>query len=480
MPVANKSSSQHVFDSSRENCVRAHRYGNNVAPALCNPSTPRNAHRDTSGHVDVSIFPLECKISKKNLLLTYVWGTMSQNDDNGAMLRSAVESYRRVATTPTDVVVMSHSFVANETWTSWAAANGVKFVSVPQSIMQRSLAFKRSMAENYFVTFRFVAYEYFLDDPSVLKKYQNVAVMDADVLFQQDPFGSSCLGSLSPALHVFQENEAVMLHEDKLHKEWIQGCPEIGGVKGDDIWKKVESFGRICAGYTQGDTKSMLSYIRNMGIEVDKPSLCNDQGIHNALIWTKALLSPDVPRIFVWNTFHGPLKTLDVGFYRDSYGMAYTDHGSPYCVLHQYNKNRSPDFVDQWSKILSTRHGQELPQALRFPAWNGTIALSGNSAVSLGVTGGAANISRNDVQSFFYTPMQDTRFATGVHFAVGIMQRKGAAIPPMMCDGRNEFGAFHNVWMPGFRKMRPRKNFPEPIRKSCTRWGYSALFEKPN
>ena len=230
----------------------------------------------------------------------------------------------------------------------------------------------------------------------------------------------------------------------------------------------------------QGDTKSMLSYIRNMAIEVDKPSLCNDQGIHNALIWTKAILSPDVPRIFVWNTFHDPLKTLDVGFYRDSYGMAYTDHGSPYCVLHQYNKNSSPDFVDQWSKILSTRHGQELPQALRFPAWNGTIALSGNSAVSLGVRGGAANISRNDVQSYFYTPMQDTRFATGVHVSVGVMQHKGAAIPPMMCDGPKMFGAFHHVWMPGFRRMRPRKNFPEPLSKSCTRWGYSALFQMPN
>jgi len=77
---------------------------------------------------------------------------------------------------------------------------------------------------------------------------------------------------------------------------------------------------------------------------------CNDQPIHNILVWGNLLTGIDA--VYVWDCFSGPLKTIDTGYLQDEFGRIINDKGSPYCVIHQFKRDRNPDFVQKLQRMF--------------------------------------------------------------------------------------------------------------------------------
>jgi len=100
---------------------------------------------------------------------------------------------------------------------------------------------------------------------------------------------------------------------------------------------------RICSGFTIGTVQAHLIYLQSMEQKLRQSGAggCNDQAVHNILIWGDLLRGVDV---FVWDYFRGPVKTLDVGYLQDEFGRIINDDGLPYCVVHQYKADRNAQF----------------------------------------------------------------------------------------------------------------------------------------
>jgi hypothetical protein len=195
----------------------------------------------------------------------------------------------------------------------------------------------------------------------------------------------------------------------------------------------------------------MLKYLEIMSKEVDRQPMCNDQGLLNILVWQRSLIREiDIRRVFVWNNFEGPLKTLDVGYFRDSSGLAYTNSGYPYCVLHQYKGDRSPEFEEMWEKIASTPTGESLPIAALPSAWDPISKRSYHDdfSRSLGTHGDSINIPRLPVPVVMYTPMPDNRFDHGVHSTVHLMDLNiPSSLPTLHISSTCDVWGFTDVQM---------------------------------
>jgi hypothetical protein len=77
---------------------------------------------------------------------------------------------------------------------------------------------------------------------------------------------------------------------------------------------------------------------------------CNDQFIHNILVWSNML--SEIDNIVVWDYFDGPVKTLDVGYLQDEFGRVINEKGLPYCVAHQFKPGRNADFVERLNHLF--------------------------------------------------------------------------------------------------------------------------------
>lgn len=91
------------------------------------------------------------------------------------------------------------------------------------------------------------------------------------------------------------------------------------------------------------------------------PACLVPQGMLNMLVWDDMLVTPSgessplVSRVHVFNAFLGPVKTTDVGFYRDEYGYALTNTGKRYCMMHQFKSDRNKQFVDHLWRCVTAR-----------------------------------------------------------------------------------------------------------------------------
>jgi len=392
-------------------------------------------HLHQRNYEDVKISPNDRTISvpryksikkaSRNLIITFTWGNMRIADNR--QLELLVQTYRRISSTTTDIVILCLDYEEDESTLTFMKTYDVSFVKVPTYICEISITCK---SQN-FVLFRMVAWEWFLRTHQ--SEYDNVVHTDADVLFQRDPFGPGCLQDIS-GLHVFEENQIICIGADKYHYDWIYGCPDVDNVPGPQIFNEIKNQGRICAGYVQGDAISMLLYLGIISKEVDRHSMCNDQGLLNILVWKQILIQRGVSRVVVWNNFYGPLKTLDVGYFRDSVGFAYTNYGYPYCILHQYKGDRSPEFQKMWEIIASTPQGIALPIASLPSPWDpqSRTLIRDDYSHSLGPYGDSINVSRLTVPKMIYTSMPDNRFEHGVHTSVYLMLDAGVIIPPVL------------------------------------------------
>ena len=141
-------------------------------------------------------------------------------------------------------------------------------------------------------------------------------------------------------LHVFGENPVLPIGKCSVHKSWYRDCPLLNGPT---LLKAHGAYPRICAGFTIGTTQSYIVYLNRMADELRR-TRCNDQGIHNMLIWQNSFQQMDV---FVWDYWDGPVKHMDVGYLRDEYGRVLNEKGLPYCVIHQFKIGRSDAFVKE-------------------------------------------------------------------------------------------------------------------------------------
>jgi hypothetical protein len=187
-----------------------------------------------------------------------------------------------------------------------------------------------------------------------LRKYGHlfdfVINCDWDVFFQIEPF-DFFFGFHSPvhsnqSLHVFAENPIVSIGDCPIHSSWYRECPLMNGTS---LLAEHAGLPRICAGITIGTRFAHQLYLERMVLELERTG-CNDQGIHNMVLWRNSFPLFDV---LVWDNWDGPVKHMDVGYIRDQYGRVLNEQGLPYCVLHQFRRGRNPTFVDELTSLLA-------------------------------------------------------------------------------------------------------------------------------
>jgi len=159
--------------------------------------------------------------------------------------------------------------------------------------------------------------------------YSHVLLVDVrDVLFQSNPF--PCCG-----LHVFAENETI--GQSHFARRWFQLS------YGITSWKKFANFPLLNVGTTLGDCESVTNYVRQMCSEFDQ--LLSffwgvDTSAHNTIVYKK------LSKTVINNFGEGAVLTLN-SINRDSIrvenGLLVNSIGTPYSILHQYDRVKGLD-----------------------------------------------------------------------------------------------------------------------------------------
>jgi len=195
---------------------------------------------------------------------------------------------------------------------------------------------------------RFIHWESYL--MNTRDEYDFIINCDYDIFFQLDPFEfffgnrSAIRGqSDDESLHVFAENPVTLIGDCSVHKQWYSECDILGGSSLFELHKNLP---RICAGISIGTALAHKIYLQRMVKEIRR-TRCNDQGIHNMLLWQNQFRAVDV---YVWDNWDGPVKHMDVGYLQDQFGRVLNEQGFPYCVIHQFKPGRNAHFVSELNK----------------------------------------------------------------------------------------------------------------------------------
>jgi len=195
---------------------------------------------------------------------------------------------------------------------------------------------------------RFIHWEHYLMNNR--DEYAFIINCDYDIFFQLDPFEfffgnrNAVRGQNDKdSLHVFAENPVTLIGDCAHHKVWYCECDSLGG---SSLFELHKNYPRICAGISIGTTLAHKIYLQRM-VEEIRRTRCNDQGIHNMLLWQNSFRAVDV---YVWDDWDGPVKPLDVGYLRDQFGRVLNEQGFPYCVIHQFKPDRNAHFMSELKK----------------------------------------------------------------------------------------------------------------------------------
>lgn len=157
---------------------------------------------------------------------------------------------------------------------------------------------------------RFELFRFFLQEVRGGDHYDQVLLCDVrDVFFQQDPFTYL---SVEDGIGVAVEPDHLLIGNCSIHARWLSNsCPV---YQSEGILEKVESERRSCAGTTIGTRAGILTYLETILSEASRTVQtlddsashnahawegtvttkdgkggwrwwCNDQGMHNALLW---------------------------------------------------------------------------------------------------------------------------------------------------------------------------------------------------
>lgn len=143
------------------------------------------------------------------------------------------------------------------------------------------------------------------------------------------------------------------------------------GVNSSVFWNLFGATHRLNFGSMFGTTAAVITLCEQVVDALVGPlATCWDQGILNVLVWTglldlQGMASTNHPasgkpsiaaaRIFIWDCFEGPIKTLDVGGVRDARGRFYNERGAEYALVHQFRPTRQKAFVAELGMIFPPR-----------------------------------------------------------------------------------------------------------------------------
>ena len=289
----------------------------------CQNSTITTARSEYQSHTTKSM-----QYAGKNLVLGYFSGKFEIQ-----LFNFFVRSLRATGSTA-DIVVIIHGFKPSEQAYTLAEVYNAVLLPVPDSLLE-NITWSRDGA-----LFRFRAWNWYLQAHQ--QKYCHVLNADMDVYFQTDPFscffGHECDNNAN-VFHSFSENPALRIGTCRVHRNWyVNDCHAING---NQYFIEHSDKTRICSGFSIGTTSAYLIYLRTMEEYIFKTAgSCNDQPIHNILIWGNLL--KDINTVYVWDYFTGPVKTIDVGYIMDDFGRVINENGLPYCVIHQFKADRNP------------------------------------------------------------------------------------------------------------------------------------------
>ena len=92
------------------------------------------------------------------------------------------------------------------------------------------------------------------------------------------------------------------------HTKWIKGCPEYGS----EVWEKMKHEPMICAGTVFGTASGLLKLL-DVFVPTLQRTYCNDQGVLNALVYTRAITATKWPHEQRIVLSMNVAKTFDLG-----------------------------------------------------------------------------------------------------------------------------------------------------------------------
>jgi len=185
-------------------------------------------------------------------------------------------------------------------------------------------------------------------------------IMFADIrdsICQADPFSfMTGFPGADQALYVFQEasptkrGQTGTIDSEGKNRNWVIRCFGFDGLK------KVKDGVVSCAGITIGGWYAALKYIDLLSeLILSKPS-CNDQGVHNYIIYSgdlERVVKPYALKTLSLET--GWILTVQqmIGetMLRDRSGTVLNRNGVPYAMVHQYDRSRArlePQYHEQF------------------------------------------------------------------------------------------------------------------------------------
>jgi hypothetical protein len=209
----------------------------------------------------------------------------------------------------------------------WPLAHGfLRRLESPEALARWSLPFHNIS------TLRYLLYQRFLQTKA--GKYRYVFLSDLrDVSFQRSPF----VGAEPGKLRFFVEEPPMTIGTCPNNSRWIRE------YFGEETLQQLSARPIICSGTTVGDYASIIIYLEKfIGTLRRARSLMRvgvDQGIHNFLAYTEL-----APLVTLCPNRESEVLTMglmprDEDFRRNDGGQLIDRLGTPYAVLHQFDRH---------------------------------------------------------------------------------------------------------------------------------------------
>ncbi|CAF1231000.1 unnamed protein product [Adineta ricciae] len=170
-----------------------------------------------------------------------------------------------------------------------------------------------------------------LDD--IRSPYKYVFICDSrDVIFQRNIF--DYVNEYEDGLFVFQETTKMNIRKCSYNSKWIKDC------YGETELNLIGDHKIICAGTILGSWKAIMNYLSIVEqVTSQRYQQCNDQGIHNHIVYRDKINNT---KIHIISHEHGFVGTLGYSatFKRNQFGLILNENEQVYAVIHQFDRNK--------------------------------------------------------------------------------------------------------------------------------------------
>ncbi|CAF1005464.1 unnamed protein product [Adineta ricciae] len=170
-----------------------------------------------------------------------------------------------------------------------------------------------------------------LDD--IKSPYKYVFICDSrDVIFQRNIF--DYVNEYEDGLFVFQETTKMNIRKCSYNSKWIKDC------YGETELNLIGDQKIICAGTILGSWKAMRNYLSIVEqVTSQRYQQCNDQGIHNHIVYRDKINNTKIHIISHERGFVGTLG-YSATFKRNQFGLILNENEQVYAVIHQFDRNK--------------------------------------------------------------------------------------------------------------------------------------------